>query len=459
MKKSVVTLLLIVAAFAASAQSFNISAKLQNDSIIVGEQTLISISADVPPQSQVLTQQFADTICDKIFLIKDNEAKIDGTKFSKDYLITSFDTGINVISPIRLQIVSGTDTNEISTEQLYLKVNPYILIDTIPRDTVFAENAGTVLFGKDGFSKEIEQYIPDSIKQSMSADTLQMLREEIKRQMIQQYASQVMQTGFTNQQQIDSIANADSHRMFVVDKDIMETHYVYGSVDSVFVQEGQQVAKSDILFTLFKIEDINDELYNTPFNWAEFWYDVKTFFSKFWWLILIVLIAGAIIFYVIYRKKHGKSPIPMIKVKPKRPAHEIALEQLERIRNEKIWSRGQVKEYHVQLTDAVRTYIADRYGIDAEQMTTSEILDMFNAAVPIDNEDKMRLRQMLELADSVKFAKYQPLQGDNDLSLRNAFDFVEHTKEIIVNDPKAINVQAEIEADKVEKLENDDKEA
>ena len=459
MKKSVVTLILIAIAIATSAQNYNISAKLQNDSIIVGEQTLISISADVPPQSQVLTQQFADTICDKIFLIKDNEAKIDGTKFSKDYLITSFDTGINVISPIRLQIVSGTDTNEISTEQLYLKVNPYILIDTIPRDTVFAENAGTVLFGKDGFSKEIEQYIPDSIKQSMSADTLQMLREEIKRQMIQQYASQVMQTGFTNQQQIDSIANADSHRMFVVDKDIMETHYVYGSVDSVFVQEGQQVEKGDILFTLFEIEDINDELYNTPFNWAEFWYDVKTFFSKFWWLILIVLIAGAIIFYVIYRKKHGKSPIPMIKVKPKRPAHEIALEQLERIRNEKIWSRGQVKEYHVQLTDAVRTYIADRYGIDAEQMTTSEILDMFNVAVPIDNEDKMRLRQMLELADSVKFAKYQPLQGDNDLSLRNAFDFVEHTKEIIVNDPKAINVQAEIEADKVERLENDNKEA
>lgn len=458
-KKLAVTLLIITFGLSVFAQNYNISAKLQNDSIIVGEQTLISIRADLPPQSQVLPQQFADTICDKIFLIKDNEAKIEGSKYTKDYLITSFDTGINVISPIRFQIISGTDTNEISTEQLYLKVNPYILIDTIPRDTVFAENAGTVLFGKDGFSKEIEQYIPDSIKQSMTADTLQMLREEIKRQMIQQFSSQVMQTGFTNQQQIDSIANADSHRMFVVDKDIMETHYVYGSVDSMYVQEGQQVAKGDILFTLFEIEDINDELYNTPFNWDEFWYDVKTFFSKFWWLILIILLAGAIIFYVIYRKKHGKSPIPMIKVKPKRPAHETALEELERIRNEKIWSRGQVKEYHVQLTDTVRTYIADRYGIDAEQMTTSEILEMFNAAIQIDSEDKMRLRQMLELADSVKFAKYQPLQGDNDLSLRNAFDFVENTKEIIVNDPKAINVQAEIEADKVATEINNDKEA
>lgn len=459
MKKSVVTLLLIAVALIASAQNYNISAKLQNDSIIVGEQTLISISADIPPQSQVIPQQFADTICDKIFLIKDNKAKIDGGKYTKDYLITSFDTGINVISPIRFMVVSGADTNEFSTAELYLKVNPYILIDTIPRDTIFAQNSGTVLFGKDGFKNEIEQYIPDSIKQSMPADTLQMLREEIKRQMIQQYASQVMQTGFTNQQQIDSIANADSHRMFVVDKDIMETHYVYGSVDSVFVQEGQKVESGDILFTLFEIEDINDELYNTPFNWAEFWYDVKAFFSKFWWLILLVIVAGAIIFYVIYRKKHGKSPIPMIKIKPERPAHEIAFEDLERIRNEKIWSRGQVKEYHVQLTDTIRTYIDNRYGIDAEQMTTSEILDMFNAAIPIDSDDKMRLRQMLELADSVKFAKFQPLQGDNDLSLRNAFDFVEHTKEIIVNDPKAINVQAEIEADKITTEEKNDKEA
>ena len=120
MKKSVVTLILIAIAIATSAQNYNISAKLQNDSIIVGEQTLISISADVPPQSQVIPQQFDDTICDKIFLIKDNEAKIDGGKYTKDYLITSFDTGINVISPIRFMVVSGADTNEFSTAEIYL---------------------------------------------------------------------------------------------------------------------------------------------------------------------------------------------------------------------------------------------------------------------------------------------------------------------------------------------------
>ena len=172
MKKSVFTILLLLAVgFSVSAQNISFSARLQNDSIIVGEQTLISISAEIPPQTQVTAQQFADTICDKIFLIKDLEAKVENGKYTKDYLITSFDTGINAISPIRFMTISGTDTNEFTTSELYLKVNPYILIDTIPRDTVFAENAGTVLFGKDGFSKEIEQYIPDSIKKSMSADS------------------------------------------------------------------------------------------------------------------------------------------------------------------------------------------------------------------------------------------------------------------------------------------------
>ena len=459
MKKLIFILILVVAGISVYAQSFYATAKLQNDSIIVGEQTTISIKADIPAKAQVLPQQFSDTICDKIFLIKDNEPTIENTSFSKDYLITSFDTGINIIPPIRFWVISGNDTNEIATNALALKVNPYVLIDTIPRDTVFAENAGYVLFGKDGFAKEIEQYIPDSLKQTMSADSLNMLREELKRQMIQQYASQVMQTGFTNQDQIDSIANTDSHRIFVVGKDILETHYIYGSVDSTFVQEGQQVNKGDILFTLFQIEDINDELYNTPFNWDEFWYDVKEFFTNWWWLILIIILVGAVVYYIIYRKRHGESPIAMIKVKPKRPAHEIAFEQLEKIRNEKIWSRGQVKEYHVQVTDTVRNYISNRYGIDAEQMTTSEILAMLKSATDVDTENISRVRQMLELADNVKFAKYQPLQGDNDLSLHNAFDFVESTKEIIVNDSKEKTAEAEIEADKVATPDNKNSEA
>ncbi len=446
MKKTVIAIIFILSGIIAGAQTQTLTAKLQNDSIIVGEQTHITITAPITPQAQIIEPEFADTICDKIYLIKNNQAKIENNTYTKQYLITSFDTGLNVINPINFHIISGTDTATLATNILILKVNPYVLIDTIPRDTVFAENSGFILFGKDGFKREIEQYLPDSVKQTMTADTLEMVKTEIKRQLTQQYSSQVMQTGFTNQEQIDSVVNSDSHRLFIVGKDIVETHYVYGSVDSLYVTEAQQINKGDILFTLFQIQDIDDQLYDTPFNMEELWYNIKTFFTKYWWIVLIVTIIAITVYFIIYKKRHGTSPIAMIRVKPRRPAHEIALEELERIRNEKIWSRGQVKEYHVQITETLRNYLNNRFGIDAEQMTTSEILAIIENISAIDHENRNRIRQILELADSVKFAKFQPLQGDNDLSLRNAFDFVETTKEQIAETPGEKTALPEVEA-------------
>jgi hypothetical protein len=64
-------------------------------------------------------------------------------------------------------------------------------------------------------------------------------------------------------------------------------------------------------------------------------------------------------------------------------------------------------------------------------MTSSEILEITSTTGEISNEDQIKLRQILEIADAVKFAKYQALQNENDLSLRNSFEFVESTKEII----------------------------
>jgi hypothetical protein len=134
-----------------------------------------------------------------------------------------------------------------------------------------------------------------------------------------------------------------------------------------------------------------------------------------------------------------------LKIKPEEPPHVIALRELEIIRKEKIWSKGQIKEYHVQITDVVREYIEKRFGVFAVEMTTSEILESFENNELISEADFMKLRQILELADNVKFAKYQALQNENDLSLKNSFDFVENTKEIIDENSKIIQTEAVIE--------------
>lgn len=445
MKNSLIIILsaiLLLSANSISAQNYKVSTQIQNDSIIVGEQTNIKIEIASDSKLNVFFPEFKDTICDKIYLINDIDTQINNT-FTKNYTITAFDTGINIIAPIKFWVIDNADTIENYSDELALLVKPYVLIDTIPRDTIYANIAGFVLFGKDGFEKEIEQYLPDSVKQTMPADSLEMLRNEIKRQLTQQYASQIMQIGFTNQEQIDSVVNAKSHTLFIVNKDIEESFFIYGNVDTVFVQEGAKVEKGTALFTLIRINDIDENLYNTPFNFAEFMYLLKKFFAKFWWLILLIIILG-VAGYILFCKLTNRKLPQIIKPKPKIPAHIIALKELERIRNEKIWSRGQVKEYHVQLTGTIRAYIFNRYAIDAEQMTTAETLDAVRGAGHVSDENIAQLRQMLELADFVKFAKYQSLQGDNDLSLRNAFDFVESTKETIPSeDPNKENLDKE----------------
>ncbi|MDD3859651.1 MAG: hypothetical protein PHW83_05590, partial [Bacteroidales bacterium] len=121
-----------------------------------------------------------------------------------------------------------------------------------------------------------------------------------------------------------------------------------------------------------------------------------------------------------------------------------ALEKLEQIRKEKIWSHGKIKEFHVQITDVIREYIENRFDIYAIEMTTSEILEAINNT-NCNETNKQKLQQILELADAVKFAKYQSLQNENDLSMSNSFDFVESTKEIIEENQQIKQVEAEIE--------------
>lgn len=431
------------------AQEISISVKVLKDSIIIGEQTELQIESKVKKSSEVIFPVFKDTISANIDLIQDMKPVItekDSLKiYQKSYIFTSFDTGLNFIPSIKLKYVINSDTNEIATGESQIFVKPYVLLDTIPVDTIYAERAGYIVYGKDGFKKEIEQNIPDSVKQSLSTDSLDILKKSVKEQLLNIFSSELtQQTGLYNQEEIVKIAESSAQKMFIVDKSgILDDYIVAGSVDTVFVQEYQQVSQNQPLFTLYRIKDIKEDLYNTPFNLAEFWYYFKKYFKEYWWILVIAIIiaAGIIYFFMFYRR--NKKPI-FFKIKPKMPAHVIALEKLEQIRKEKIWSKGKIKEFHVQITDVIREYIENRFGIYAVEMTTSDILDAINDTNCSDS-DIQRLKQMLELADAVKFAKYQPLQNENDQSMSNSFDFVEMTKEIIEENLQIKQAEAEIE--------------
>ena len=91
-----------------------------------------------------------------------------------------------------------------------------------------------------------------------------------------------------------------------------------------------------------------------------------------------------------------------------------------------------------ELTDILRTYLYRRFGINAMEMTSRQIL----AAISADKETKDKkplVRQILDMADFVKFAKVRPLPADNIQSYENAVKFVEDTKPVPVEEAKEGN--------------------
>lgn len=173
------------------------------------------------------------------------------------------------------------------------------------------------------------------------------------------------------------------------------------------------------------IKDIK-EPYEVPFNWKK-------------WLIwgLIVLgVIGLIIGLILYIKKlRAKSQeTPVARPKPKRPAHEIALEKLETLRQKKLWQNDQVKAYYIELSDIVREYIEFQFDVLALEMTTDEIISALQLK-GIEDEKIKPLKAMLQMADLAKFAKYKPLANENELNFETAKTFVNQTLIMPLDEP------------------------
>ena len=78
----------------------------------------------------------------------------------------------------------------------------------------------------------------------------------------------------------------------------------------------------------------------------------------------------------------------------------------------------------------LRRYINERYGINSLEMTSAEILTIIRTKSEEDSVYE-NLKQVLIVADLVKFAKYHPLIEEDEKSLSRAYSFVENTKQVV----------------------------
>ncbi|MCQ2111346.1 MAG: hypothetical protein MJY79_07620 [Bacteroidaceae bacterium] len=169
-------------------------------------------------------------------------------------------------------------------------------------------------------------------------------------------------------------------------------------------------------------------------------------------LLLGVILLAILAVSAFISLKNDKPIIHRIKVVPKIPAHEKALQEIERIRTEKLSHSEDSKGYYTALTDVIRVYMNDRYGINATEMTSQEILDSLKSVQ--DPGMLVELKDLLQTADLVKFAKFKPLLNENDQNLVNAMEFVNKTKieEVPEKEPEKETVVVETRRSKKQRI-------
>ncbi len=146
---------------------------------------------------------------------------------------------------------------------------------------------------------------------------------------------------------------------------------------------------------------------------------------------LAILLLGSLSYYFIKRWGEGKGLLPR-KEKPLRPAHELALEELDRLVNSDLLAEGKIKQFYIELSEIVRTYIEGRFYIMALEMTTSQLIENMRRD-EIDAQATELIAHFLEACDMVKFAKYVPATKEHEIAIHRAYEIVNTTKIEIIS--------------------------
>ncbi len=146
------------------------------------------------------------------------------------------------------------------------------------------------------------------------------------------------------------------------------------------------------------------------------------------WLLLIVVASAGIWYLIRYMKKMRMKKTGVVPEVIPDPAHVIAFRQLEQLKGEKLWEKGELKAYYTRLTEIARLYLENRYNIYSLELTTIETLAELKKAGFKENESYSKIKTVLTGADLVKFAKFKPGPSENELQFDYIWQFVEETK-------------------------------
>jgi hypothetical protein len=120
-------------------------------------------------------------------------------------------------------------------------------------------------------------------------------------------------------------------------------------------------------------------------------------------LYMLIALAAVAALLVLFLRKRRRKPAE-VERRIELPADVVALEALMGIEQMKLLEKRYFKRYYTLVVDTVRKYLENRFGIEAMDRTTQEILnDLADSPVAMD-----LLEPLMREADLVKFAKFEP---------------------------------------------------
>ena len=196
---------------------------------------------------------------------------------------------------------------------------------------------------------------------------------------------------------------------FIVDKDTFRSEPFLIEVQTVEVDTSQA------------IKDIQP-IQEVPYTFEEIIKFVGIGVGALWVLISLV----SLILYLTGKDKKRAERKPQ---KPLDPPHVEAIRDLTELKEQKLWQNDKHREFHIRLSEIIRTYLERRFGLHALEYTTSEI----EAQMYLTNAGKdynESLIKALRISDMAKFAKARPLPNENEFAFEAVVSFVEVTKPV-----------------------------
>lgn len=146
-----------------------------------------------------------------------------------------------------------------------------------------------------------------------------------------------------------------------------------------------------------------------------------------WWpwivggIALVALVAA--LFWWRRRKQFERDTVP-----PPSP-HEFAFAELDKLLALGLLEKGEAKLFYLRLSNVLRHYIEDRFGLRAPEQTTEEFLAELQRSQPFAPKHNESLQAFLEHCDLVKFAELQPTREEAETTVALCRKFIGETKQ------------------------------